>query len=244
MNARLPLITVNKFLDGLTRNSIDRLFPFMKRVDLRLHEAVSPCHNKEDYAYFPTTSIIHLVNQLADGSGSEILMIGREGFCGSPLFPASQLPTTQAIVIAEGSALRIPASALLDEFNTDCSTRSFILKNIHRSCLQMGQIAACNRRHRIDQQLCRWALMFSGRSGGNEIRLTQEYIASTLGVRREGISQALRDLQAEQAVECRRGRIIVLDREKLRARSCECHGFNAEEHLDLDSEMIPQAVGH
>lgn len=243
MNARLPLTTANQFLSALSKESIDRLLPFMKRVDFRLHELVYPCGQRSDYAYFPTSCIIHLVNQFSDGTGSEILMIGREGFCGTPLFPASTLPTTRAVVICEGSAFRLPADALLNEFNNDSASRSLILRNIHRSCLQMGQTAACNRRHRIDQQLCRWLLSFLDRSGTSEIRMTQEQIANSLGVRREGISQAFKDLQTIDAVECRRGRVIVLDFAKLEARSCECHAFDTDVHFDSQTGMTPQAVG-
>lgn len=243
MSTRFPLNSDNALLDALSDDSKGRLLPFMKQVDFELHDSVFPFAQPVDYAYFPTSCIIHLVNELADGTGSEVLMVGREGFCGTPLFPASIPPHTHAFVIRQGAAFRLPASALIDEFNNDCSTRSLVLESIHRSYRQTAQTAACNRRHLIGQQLCRWLLMFIERSGVNEIRMTQERIANTLGVRREGISQAFQELQADHVVECRRGQVIVLDIGKLQQRSCECYTPRAISDTGSQIDSGAQAVG-
>ncbi len=60
---------------------------------------------------------------------------------------------------------------------------------------QLCYIAACNRLHLVEQRLCRWLLQRVDRTPGNELRLTQEFIASMLGDRRETINLAERHLQ-------------------------------------------------
>jgi CRP-like cAMP-binding protein len=88
---------------------------------------------------------------------------------------------------------------------------------------QMAQTAVCNRHHTVDQQLCRWLLLSLDRLRGNELSMTQELIANMLGVRREGVTEAAGKLQALDVIRYSRGRIVVLDRDKLEALCCECY---------------------
>jgi hypothetical protein len=88
---------------------------------------------------------------------------------------------------------------------------------------QMSQTAVCNRYHSLDQQLCRWLLLTLDRLSSNKITMTQELIANMLGVRRESITEAAGNLQKSGLIQYSRGHIIVLDREGLENRSCECY---------------------
>jgi len=87
----------------------------------------------------------------------------------------------------------------------------------------MAQTAVCNRHHSIEQQLCRWLLLSLDRLPTNELTMTQELIASMLGVRREGVTEAAGKLQRAGLIDYRRGHIKVLNRSGLEARSCECY---------------------
>ena len=88
---------------------------------------------------------------------------------------------------------------------------------------QMAQTAVCNRHHSVDQQLCRWLLLSLDRLASNELTMTQELIANMLGVRREGVTEAAGKLQNAGLIQYTRGRIKVLDRGGIEARSCECY---------------------
>ena len=57
----------------------------------------------------------------------------------------------------------------------------------------------------------------------DEFRLTQEFLADMLGVRREGVVKAARILQKRQLISYVRGQIKVLDRAGLEAASCQCY---------------------
>jgi len=95
---------------------------------------------------------------------------------------------------------------------------------------QMAQTAVCNRYHSLDQQLCRWLLLSIDRLQGNELAMTQELIANMLGVRREGVTGAAGQLQADGLIAYRRGHIKVLDRARLEQRVCECYAVVKKEY--------------
>ena len=108
---------------------------------------------------------------------------------------------------------------------------------------QMAQTAVCNRHHSLDQQLCRWLLLSLDRLPSNELIMTQELIANMLGVRREGVTEAAGHLQKAGLIEYHRGRITVLDRSRLEARSCECYAVVKKEFDRLLPEaIVPQSV--
>jgi CRP-like cAMP-binding protein len=216
----LPL-TENQFLAGLPDECLEKLRPSLRRIMLESGEGLRNRRGESNFAYFPAGCVMHLVLELADGSGSEILMVGREGFCGSSLAPEG-LDDIEACVIEGGEAFVVPNQAFVDIVNSNAQACAMVLENMQRSYLQTARIAACNRRHRLDQQLCRWLLMFTERSGSNEVRLTQECISLTLGVRREGISHAFRMLEEKGVVRCRRGRATILDFDALAEHACDC----------------------
>jgi len=87
----------------------------------------------------------------------------------------------------------------------------------------MAQTAVCNRHHSVDQQLCRWLLLSLDQLSSNQLNMTQDLIASMLGVRREGVTEAAGKLQRLGVIHYQRGHITVLDRPKLELLCCECY---------------------
>jgi len=97
----------------------------------------------------------------------------------------------------------------------------------------MGQTAVCNRHHSVAQQLCRWLLLSIDRLPAEEIVTTQELIASMIGVRREGVTEAAGKLQKAKVIRYSRGHISVLDRPRLEAMACECYAVVRRETARL-----------
>ena len=110
-----------------------------------------------------------------------------------------------------------------DEFHRQSEMQVLLLRYTQALITQMTQTAVCNRHHSVDQQLCRWLLLSLDRLASNQLSMTQELIANMLGVRREGVTEAAGKLQDAGLIRYQRGRITVLDRPGLEARSCECY---------------------
>ncbi len=150
-------------------------------------------------------------------------MVGNEGLVGVSLFMGGETTPSRAVVQSAGYAYRMSRAQVQAEFRRNGQMQLLMLRYTQALITQMAQTAVCNRHHTVDQQLCRWLLLSLDRLNGNELSMTQELIANMLGVRREGVTEAARQLQALGVIRYSRGRITVLDREKLEGLCCECY---------------------
>jgi len=175
------------------------------------------------HIYFPVDSIVSLLHVLNNGASAEIAVVGNEGAVGVSLFMGGETTPSRAVVQSAGSAYRLSRARLKEEFGRHGQMLSVLLRYTQSLITQMAQTAVCNRHHALDQQLCRWLLLSLDRLDGNELQVTQELIASMIGVRREGVTEAAGRLQKLGVIRYSRGKIVVLDRPRLEALSCECY---------------------
>ncbi|MCW2291209.1 CRP-like cAMP-binding protein [Pseudomonas sp. BIGb0408] len=189
------------------------------------------------HVYFPTDSIISLLNVMESGASAEISVVGNEGLVGISLFMGGESTPSRAVVQSGGYAYRLQGQRLKDEFNRHGEMLVLMLRYTQALITQMSQTAVCNRHHSIDQQLCRWLLLSLDRLPGNQLTMTQELIANMLGVRREGVTEAAGKLQRQGVIEYSRGHITVLNRKRLEQMSCECYAVVKKETDRLLSYM-------
>ncbi len=175
------------------------------------------------HIYFPVDSIVSLLYVLNNGASAEIAVVGNEGAVGVSLFMGGETTPSRAVVQSAGSAYRLSRARLKEEFNRHGQLLHVLLRYTQSLITQMAQTAVCNRHHALDQQLCRWLLLSLDRLDSNELRVTQELIASMIGVRREGVTEAAGRLQKLGVIRYSRGKITVLDRPRLEELSCECY---------------------
>lgn len=121
----------------------------------------------------------------------------------------------------------------MEEFNRAGPMMHLMLRYTQAFITQISQTAVCNRHHSVEQQLCRWLLLTLDRLPSNELTMTQELIASMLGVRREGITETAGNLQRAGLISYRRGHITVLDRSGLESYTCECYNVVKKEFQRL-----------
>lgn len=213
----------NHLLAALPATDFERLRPHLKLIPLPLGEALYEPGIVLRYLYFPTNSIVSLLYVMADGASAEIAVVGNEGVIGVSLFMGGETTPSRAVVQSAGHAYRLPGQVLKEEFTRGGEMQHLLLRYTQALLTQMAQTAVCNRHHSLDQQLCRWLLLSLDRLPTNELVMTQELIANMLGVRREGVTEAAGNLQEAGLIQYSRGRITVLDRPGLEARTCECY---------------------
>jgi CRP-like cAMP-binding protein len=229
----------NHLLAALPAEDYARLAPELELVPMPLGWAVYESGGRMSYLYFPTTSIVSLLYVMESGASAEIAITGNEGVVGISLFMGGESTPSRGVVQSEGYGYRLGASVMRREFALGGSLQHLALRYTQALLTQMAQTAVCNRHHALDQQLCRWLLLSLDRLQGNELLMTQELIANMLGVRREGVTEAAGKLQAEGLIHYRRGKITVLDREKLEQRVCECYAVVKREFDRLLPYKLP-----
>ena len=228
----------NRLLAALPDDVLAGLAPSLEPVSLPLGLAIYESGGRQRHVYFPTGGIVSLLYVLADGASAEIAVTGCEGVVGISLFMGGETTPSRAVVQSAGEAYRLSAARLKMAFEQGGALQHLLLRFTQALITQMTQTAVCNRHHSVDQQLCRWLLLSLDRLPASELVMTQQLIANMLGVRREGVTEAARKLQAEGLIEYRRGRIKVLDRNGLEASVCECYSVVKKEY----DRLLPSAM--
>lgn len=220
----------NYLLAALPSHVQARLFAQLELVTLQQGQILYESGDTLRHVYFPTDAIVSLQYVMESGASAASAMVGNEGLLGVALFMGGESTPSRAVVQSCGAAYRLPGQMLKDEFNQHADLMLLLLRYTQALITQMAQTAVCNRHHAIDQQLCRWLLLSLDRLPDNQLNITQELIASLLGVRREGITEAAGKLQKLGVIDYCRGHIDILDRVKLQTLSCECYAVVKQEN--------------
>lgn len=220
----------NRILAELATNEYARLQDDLELVKLKLGETLFNPGDVVDFVYFPITSIVSLTFTTRSGASAELAIIGNEGLVGIPLVLGGATTNHRVIVQSPGAAYRLKVEVIRWELDQGGSLQHLALRHAQALMTQMAQSVVCNRHHAIDQQLCRWLLLSLDRLPGSQIHMTQELIASFLGVRREAITEAAGKLQQAGLIQYSRGYINIIDRASLEARACECYGVVKAEY--------------
>jgi CRP-like cAMP-binding protein len=223
MTPTTPTFDKNQLLAALSLADWQAMQTDLERVELAagavLHHADAPLR----HVHFPTTATVSLVSLLEDGACAEAAVVGSEGLVGVCAFMGDACALCDAVVQRPGLAYRMSTRAILHHTQRSPAFMQQLLGYAQALFTHMAQSSACNRHHALDQQLCRWLLQHLDRQDGAEMQVTQERIASLLGVRREGVTHGALKLQKAGVIDYHRGHIHVLDRGGLEARTCECY---------------------
>jgi CRP-like cAMP-binding protein len=230
--ARLP--QQNRLIASLPASVRRRLSPHLELVSLEAGEVLYESGDPLRYVYFPTDSIVSLLQVMDSGAASEISVVGSEGMVNIALFMGGERTTSRAIVQIAGGAFRLEGQLLRDEFNRHGALLVLVLRYTQSLFVQMAQAAVCHQYHTIDQRLCRWLLLSLDRLPSNQLTVTQQFIGRLLGVRRESVTAAAGKLHALGVIKYHRGNITVLNRSKLEKLSCECYAL-----IKKETDLLP-----
>ncbi len=219
----------NHLLAALPSKDFEALAADLELVPLALGQMLYDPGTQMRHAYFPTTAIVSLHYVTESGASAETAGVGNEGVVGISLFMGGDTTSSSAVVQTAGQAYRLERHLLKQAFDEAGPLQRLLLRYTQALMTQMAQTAACNRHHAVEQQLCRWLLLTLDRLPDRELVMTQELVASMLGVRRESVTDAAGHLQTLGYIRYRRGHIGVLDRAGLESKACECYGVVKKE---------------
>lgn len=219
----------NRILGALPHEEFAHLQPYLEEVNLEKGEILYLTGDAIEYAYFPEKGLFSLVSTTETGSSIEVAMIGREGGVGLPVILRNHQIPYEVSVQCTTVAHRIRAQTLQEEFDKGQTLHELMLRYLNVLFAQISQSLICNRFHTLDATLSRWLLTVQDRVNSDHLDLTHETISNTLGVPRTAVTMAAGALQKASIIRYSRGKISILDRAKLEARSCECYRMIRDE---------------
>lgn len=198
-------LAMNRLLGALPEGDLRRLLAGCESVQLAFAQVLYTPREVLRHVYFPIGSSISLIMAIDDSDSLEVGRIGDEGMFGVPLRLGVDVSPVRAVVQRAGTALRMDAAS----FRRALGRNPRLQREIDRYvCVQLSQLAqavACTRFHVVEARLARWLLMTQDRVHADRFHVTQEFLASLLGVRRVGVTKAASSLQRQRLIRYSRG---------------------------------------
>jgi CRP-like cAMP-binding protein len=220
----------NRLLAALPKNEYRRLLPDLEEFPLVFGKLIYRPGTVVHHVYFPTSGIVSLLADVDGGGTLEVGIVGREGMVGMSVFMGVKTSPNRVLVQGAGSALRMKATTLRSVTEKDDSLSRLLRRYSYSLWAQLSQSSACNLYHPIDSRLARWLMMTRDRMEANEFPITQEFLSSMLGVRREGVNKAAGKLQQQSLISYTRGTLTVLKPADLAAVACKCYRIIKKEY--------------
>jgi CRP-like cAMP-binding protein len=231
----IPSPRTHRILDGLPPEEFAAIAPALQPVRLQAREALHEHGALPTSVYFPLDGMISLLAAAGEGEEVEVATVGREGVVGHQLALNVASPSLRAVAAVSTHAVRLDAAAFLRHVQQGGA----LAAAVHRYAQSLGSYvarsAACYHYHDINRRCARWLLLAHDRVGEERLQVTQELLATLLGVRRASVNGAAIALQRAGVIQYRRGRIVVSDRAGLERAACPCY---AAIRAELDAPTL------
>lgn len=213
----------NHLLSALPRKDYRKLLPFLEPVELTFAQVLYEPYARIRHVYFPVDCFISMLTSVDDDRVAEVGLVGPEGMVGVPVVLGAAVSPFRAVVQGGGRAMRMNIADFRREFGESVALRRELFLFTHLLMFQISQTAACNRFHNVTQRMARWLLMTRDRVSSDEFRITQQFLALMLGVRRSRVNIAAGILHERKLIGYRRGTITILNQKGLEAAACGCY---------------------
>ena len=222
--------SMNKILASISNADYGEFFSQLESVSLVQGEVIYEAESTIDHVYFPETAVFSMLSTMEDGRTVEVGPVGNEGLVGLRIFLGAEISLDQVIVHVAGDAKRMRASLFKRAGFIEGGPMADKLRRYTQMLLAMtARSGACNKLHSTEQQLSRWLLTMRDYAG-DELALTHDLIALTLGVRRAGVTEAANGFRNAGVIDYRRGHIQIVEQRGLEAMACECYAAVKKEY--------------
>lgn len=224
-----PKLKQNNLLAALSADVQNIVFQHLELVHLPQYALICEPDRPMPYVYFPLTCTITQQYNSEDGHSTGLAVVGNEGLVGINLFLGVDTTPNHSIVQTAGFAYRVSKAKVDEEFKRQGQLMTSVLLYGQYYISQVTQTAVCNRYSSNFERLCRWILLSLDRLEDEKLAMTQEFLSSMLGVRRESVSEACTKLRQQNVITYNRGVIKLIDRPKLECLISECYAEDKKE---------------
>ena len=213
----------NGVLRALPHENAKRLLARCEQVSITYGDILCEPGERIRHVYFPNSGVISLLTPVDGHANVEVGLVGREGMAGMGVFLGIDTSPVRMLVQGTGTAMRMEAVQFRAEIKHNPLLQRELNHYLYAFMAQVSQTAACNRFHKAEARLARWLLMTGDRLHRDAFRLTHEFLAHMLGIRRVGVTRAAGDLERRKLIDYSRGNIRILNRKGLETAACTCY---------------------
>lgn len=223
----------NQLLARLATGDFALLEPHLASVSLKPNQKLETPNQLIEHVYFIRAGIVSVVSTRPNTVSAEVGLIGMEGVTGASVILGNGQSPYASYAQGPASADRLDVDALRAAMAKSASLQRLLLRFVRSLMIQTAATAVANAGAKLSERLARWVLMAQDRTGGSNVLLTHEFLATMLQVRRASVTETLQDLQDQGLVAAKRGQIAVLDRAGLETVAGDFYGTPEREYRRL-----------
>lgn len=220
----------NRLLAVLSHADRDLLAPCLEVAVLDARQILETPRDPISHVYFVESGLVSVVGTSEPDHRIEVGMVGYEGMTGLGIVLGDDRSANETMVQSAGSAMRLSTALLREMMAASRSLTATLLRYVNVFMVQGSQTALANGRGRLDERLARWLLMWHDRVLDDDLVTTHEFLALLLGVRRQGVTVALHELEGRGLIRSTRSHVRILDRDGLRVVANGFYGIPEAEY--------------
>ena len=213
----------NFLLSKLPDHEYQTLKAHFEWIPTPLHSIFYRRDDRIENVFFPLSGEHSILAIMQDGASVEVGTVGNEGFSTIEILTGSECALETVVCQIPGESLKMPRARFTEAIESQTTLRRLVYRYLQAYLAQVSQSVACNRLHTTEERFAKWMLMNHDRVAGDEIHITQEYLAAMLGVHRPSVSLIARNFQRLGLIKYSRGLVTILDREGIEEAACECY---------------------
>ncbi len=231
----------NRLLDALPTATQDRLVPSLSGLFVGKEQRTEKDSGEFAFVHFPVDCVLSVLATLSDGETVEVTNVGREGFVEADAALQSRFARRSSYCLIPGRAIRIPLAMFATEIDRADAFGFYVRQSLSARLFATEQFSVCNVKHTVVQRFARWLLMARHRTERDTFDLAHDSLATILGTRSAGVSDAVNELTEAGALNYARAKLSVTNYERLEAVTCECYARTTEVFEDA---LLPRELTH